>query len=196
MIEIKNLFRDEFAERAELIAQCGLDVVPVLERVAQKASECLENGGKILIIGNGGSAAEAQHFAAELVGRFINDRPALPAIALTSDTSILTAVSNDYGFDHVFARQLEALAKPGDLILVLSTSGDSPNVVEATATARKRGCPVVAFTGSQGGKLSNLADILLTVPSKSVARIQEIHLICLHLLAGYLEHKRFQPQPQ
>jgi D-sedoheptulose 7-phosphate isomerase len=189
-----SLFRRGFAELAELIADGGSAVAPILEHVARRATACLDNGGKILVAGNGGSAAEAQHFAAELVGRFLHDRPALPAIALTCDTSTLTAIGNDYGFERVFERQVEALGQPGDLLLLLSTSGNSANVIAAAVRAREKGCLVVAFTGAGGGRLANLADVLLAVPSESVSRIQEVHLICLHLLAGYLESNRFRKQ--
>lgn len=190
------MFRNEFTELAELIAHCGPVVTPGLERIAQKAHDCLDCGGKILVAGNGGSAAEAQHFAAELVGRFLKDRAPLAAIALTCDTSTLTAVGNDYGFERVFERQVAALAQSSDLLLLLSTSGSSPNLIAAAAMARKIGCTVVGFTGADGGKLADLVDVLLAVPSESVARVQEVHLLCLHLLASYLENRRFGPRQE
>jgi D-sedoheptulose 7-phosphate isomerase len=185
------LFRRAFEELTQLIANGGPTVVAMLEHVAERAVTCLNSGGKILVAGNGGSAAEAQHFAAELVGRYLKDRAALPAVALTCDTSTLTAVGNDYGFDRIFERQIEALAQPCDLLLLLSTSGNSPNLIAAASKARQKGCAVVAFTGAGGGNLANNVDALLAVPSRSVPRIQEMHLICLHLLAGHIESKIF-----
>jgi len=185
------LFHEAFDDLQEVIVSSGPAVVPALERIAERGASCLDDGGKILVAGNGGSAAEAQHFAAELVGRFLRDREALPAIALTCDTSILTAVGNDYGFDQVFERQVAALARPGDLLLGMSTSGNSANIIAAAVRARQMGCAVVGFTGAGGGKLAQLTDELLAVPSESIPRIQEVHLLCLHLLAGYLEHHCF-----
>jgi D-sedoheptulose 7-phosphate isomerase len=181
------VFQRAFDELAQLIADAPTSLVPDLARAAECGASCLASGGRLLAAGNGGSAAHAQHFAAELVGRFLRDRRALPAVALTTDTSALTAVGNDYGFDRIFERQVEALATRGDMLLVLSTSGDSPNVILAAAKAREIGCTVVAFTGPGGGRLAELADVLLAVPSESVPRIQEMHQICLHLLAGRLE---------
>jgi D-sedoheptulose 7-phosphate isomerase len=182
-----------FTELAELLARCGTTMIPDLERISRKAGECLDGGCKILVVGNGGSAAEAQHFAAELLGRFAEDRKPFAAIALSCDSSTLTAVANDYGFEQVFERQVAALAQPGDLLLVLSTSGNSPNVIAAAVKAKKMGCVVIGMTGAGGGKLSGLVDVLLSVPSASVARVQEVHLLCLHLLASYLEGRRFEP---
>lgn len=157
------------------------------EKVAEMAAESLRRGGKILIFGNGGSAADAQHFAAELVGRFEHDRQGLPAMALTVNTSTLTAVANDYGFDRLFARQLEAFAQPGDLAIAISTSGESGNILAAAKVARELGCGVVALTGAGGGTLAELADAVFAVPSSTVARIQEMHELCLHALAARLE---------
>jgi D-sedoheptulose 7-phosphate isomerase len=148
---------------------------------------CLASGNRILVCGNGGSAASAQHFAAELICRFRVDRRALPAIALTADTMTITAIANDYGFDRVFARQVEALATPGDVLLAISTSGNSVNVIEAATTARSKRCKVVALTGGDGGGLAPLSDIALKVPSRVVARIQEIHDVWIHAIAQALE---------
>lgn len=190
------MFRNEFAELAELLAHCGPVMIPALERVARNARDCLDGGRKILLAGNGGSAAEAQHFAAELLGRFLEDRAPLAAIALSCDSSTLTGVANDYGFEYVFERQVAALAQPGDLLLLLSTSGNSPNVISAAAKAKQMGCLVVGMTGAEGGKLSALVDVLLSVPSASVARVQEVHLLCLHMLASYLEESLATPGRQ
>ena len=154
----------------------------------------LKNGNKILSCGNGGSAADAQHFAAELVCRFERERPALAAIALTVDTSALTAISNDYHYDETFARQIDALAKPGDVLLAISTSGFSPNVVRAIEQAHEQEMVVVALTGRDGGqvaKILNNHDIEVRVPSESTARIQEVHLLTIHCLCDQIDSLLF-----
>ena len=149
--------------------------------------DAVRAGHKLLFFGNGGSAADAQHFAAELVVRYVRDRAALPAIALTTDTSVLTACGNDLGFERIFARQIEALGRAGDVVIGSSTSGRSPNVIEAFHTARRMGLRSVALTGGDGGELVGLTDELLIVPSKITARVQEMHLALGHLLCGALE---------
>ena len=160
----------------------------VLEAAAEAIARSVRAGGKVLLFGNGGSAGEAQHFAAELVnGMQHRGRPPIPAIALTTDSSSLTAIGNDRGFDHVFSRQLEALGRPGDVAFALTTSGTSPNVVEALKMARAKGLVTVALTGEGGGVVAPLADFLLDVPCRSTPRVQEAHLFILHLLAGRLE---------
>ena len=146
-------------------------------------------GGKLLVCGNGGSAADSQHIAAELVGRFLLDRPGYPAEALTTNTSILTAVGNDYGFDHVFARQVQAQGTADDVLLVISTSGNSPNCIEAVAAARKVGMKVHGFLGKDGGRLRELVDSALIAPSDHTPRIQEIHITMGHLLCRILEDR-------
>jgi D-sedoheptulose 7-phosphate isomerase len=147
----------------------------------------LRGGGKLLVMGNGGSAADAQHFAAELVGRFRRERAALPAIALTTDTSVLTAIGNDYGFATIFRRQVEALARPGDVICGISTSGCSPNVVQALETARKMNCRTLALTGGNGGLMRALADVAVVVPSDQTPFVQEAHLTIIHILCELIE---------
>jgi len=160
----------------------------VLEAVAEAIARSVRAGGKVLLFGNGGSAAEAQHFAAELVnGMQDRGRPPIPAIALTTDTSSLTAIGNDRGFALVFSRQVEALGRPGDVAFALTTSGTSPNVVEALKTARAKGLVTAGLTGEGGGEVAPLADHLLDVPSRSTPRVQEAHLFILHLLAERLE---------
>ena len=151
--------------------------------------ESLRAGHKILVFGNGGSAAQAQHFAAELVNKFLEIRPAIRAISLTTDTSSLTSIANDTSFDYVFSRQIEALGEEGDVAIALSTSGNSSNVIEAVKVAKKMKIVTVAFTGNGGGDLAPFADYLLDVPSESTPRIQEVHLILLHLLAQEIEKR-------
>ena len=151
--------------------------------------QSLANNGKLLICGNGGSASDAQHFAAELVGRFEKERGAWPAIALTTDTSIITALGNDYGFEYCFSRQVAALGTKGDILIAMSTSGNSPNILRAAGAARDLDMKVIALTGQHGGALGPLADILFAVPAKRTARIQEIHEICLHALAENIEEE-------
>jgi len=149
-------------------------------------------GGKLLIMGNGGSAADAQHFSAEIIGRFKLERPALPAIALTTDSSILTAIGNDYGFDAVFSRQVEGLGRPGDVVFGISTSGNSPNVFAALSKARSLGCKTVALTGRDGGTLKTVADISIIVPSNDTPRIQEGHVTIIHIICDLLEKRLFK----
>jgi D-sedoheptulose 7-phosphate isomerase len=160
-----------------------------LEDAAKACVRCLRAGGKVLVFGNGGSAAEAQHFAAELVNRFLKARPSLRAIALSTDTSVLTSIGNDSGFDWIFSRQVEALAERGDVALALSTSGNSPNVINALKAAKKRNLVTIAMTGKGGGKMARLPDYLLDVPSSETPRIQEVHLFLLHLLAEEIENE-------
>lgn len=150
---------------------------------------CARGGGKLMLFGNGGSAADAQHLATELVVRFSGDRPAIAALALTTDTSALTAAGNDMGFEEIFSRQIEALGRPGDLAVGLSTSGNSPNVLRALKQARAQGMATAAFTGGSGGAVAGLADTVLLVPSGNVARIQEMHITLGHILCGALEKR-------
>ena len=168
-----------------------------IARAVDKMSEALKNGNKILSCGNGGSAADAQHFAAELVCRFERERPGLAAIALTVDTSALTAISNDYHYDEIFARQIDALGKEGDVLLAISTSGFSPNVVRAVEQAHQHGMTVVALTGRDGGQLArqlNEKDVEIRVPNDSTARIQEIHLLSIHCLCDQIDTRLFPQQ--
>jgi D-sedoheptulose 7-phosphate isomerase len=158
---------------------------------AAKLAQVLKSGHKVLFFGNGGSAADAQHLAAELVGRFGPDRAALPGISLSTDTSILTALGNDYGYDKVFARQIEALGQSGDAAIGISTSGNSPSVLEAVDTARARGLFTVGFTGESGGKMHGRTDVLFRVPSKLTPRIQETHLLLGHILCDLADRDLF-----
>lgn len=166
--------------------------VDVIERIFAVLYSALSSGKKILLCGNGGSAADAQHIAAELVGRFKKERRGLPAIALTTDTSILTAVANDYGYEETFARQVEALASVGDVLVGISTSGNSPNVVEAVKTGKRLGVKTIGLTGGTGGALKTLCDEVLIVPSDITARIQEAHILIGHILCEMIDewHER------
>jgi D-sedoheptulose 7-phosphate isomerase len=148
---------------------------------------CVKGGHTLVIMGNGGSAGEAQHFAGEIVGRFMKERPGMPAIALTTDTTILTAIGNDYGFEYIFARQLEALGKTGDVAFLLSTSGNSENLMRAVETAKKKGMRTLALLGKGGGTLAPLVDSALVVPSDSTPRIQEIHLNLIHAICAFVD---------
>jgi D-sedoheptulose 7-phosphate isomerase len=155
---------------------------------AQMIITSMQSGGKLMVFGNGGSAADAQHLSAELVGRYRQNRQALPAIALTTDSSALTSISNDYGFDTVFSRQLEGLGRSGDVALAISTSGNSSNVLRAVSLAKKLSISTIALTGKTGGKLRSQVDICLTVPSDSTPRIQEAHSLIIHILSGIVEN--------
>ena len=174
-LEVKKRF---FAEHAE-----------ALVALADLIAERVRKGGKVLVFGNGGSAADAQHFAGELVGRFTKEGPPIPALALTTDSSIMTAVGNDYGYEHIFKRQLEAHARPDDIAIGISTSGNSKNVIEALLVARSRGLLTVGMTGEGGGRLGSLVDHLFAVPSKDTPRIQEAHHLMNHLLCELLEER-------
>jgi D-sedoheptulose 7-phosphate isomerase len=163
-----------------------------LENDILKAGELCKaailRGHKILIAGNGGSAADAQHIAAEFVGRYEKDRPSMPAIALTVDTSALTAISNDYGFESVFSRQIEGLGQKGDVFIGISTSGNSPNIIKAVQTARQKGVKIILFLGKDGGILRGQGDVELIVPSERTARIQEMHILIGHIICSFVEN--------
>ncbi|MCS7199518.1 MAG: D-sedoheptulose 7-phosphate isomerase [Caldimicrobium sp.] len=188
-----------FRDLLERIKRDHLEVIEsFLQREEEKiikavalTKEVILNGGKILIFGNGGSAADAQHLAGELVNRFKRERKPLPAIALTTDTSVLTAISNDYDFSQVFVKQIQALGKKGDIALAISTSGKSPNVIEALKTAKELGLYTIGLSGGLGGSMPPLCDILILVPSYDTPRIQEGHLLFLHIFSELLEISLF-----
>lgn len=167
------------------------DMTPLIAEMAVFLSATFKRGGKLLVMGNGGSAADSQHFAAEIVSRFRMERPALPAVALSTDTSILTAIGNDYGFDVVFRRQIEALALPGDMVVGISTSGNSVNVLKALELARKKGCRTVALLGRGGGSIKEVCDLALIVPSDDTPRIQEGHIAIIHIVCDLVEKALF-----
>jgi D-sedoheptulose 7-phosphate isomerase len=169
-------------------ADLGLtQVVKAAETIAQS----LAKGGKLLIFGNGGSAADAQHMAGEMVNRFLLERPGLPAIALTTDTSVLTAIGNDYSFYEIFVKQVKALGRKGDVALGISTSGRSPNVVKALAAARGKGITNLGLTGCEGGDMGPLCDVLICAPSDEIPRIQEVHALAVHILCELVEIQLF-----
>lgn len=177
---VKRAFTDELVSR---IAQ-----------LAEKTSASLRSGGKLVLFGNGGSASDAQHIAAELIVRLRTDRPGLPALALTTNASVLTAAGNDYGFDRIFSRQIESLVSSQDVLLALSTSGNSPNVLRGVDAGRNRGAFVAALTGETGGALAGKVDLLLNVPSRDPQRIQEAHITIGHIICGLIEGSLF-PKP-
>ncbi len=162
-------------------------LIPVISEVADTLKQCIAQGGKILLMGNGGSAADSQHIAAEIVGRYKKERRGLAAIALTTDTSILTSVGNDYGYHYIFARQIEALCRPGDVVIGITTSGNSENVVLAIEEANRLGAVTIGLTGGSGGKLNGLCQYNIVVPSSDTPRIQEAHIFIGHSLCEMLE---------
>ena len=190
-----SVFREAIDEHLALIS-CLRQQQPVLEKIAEELALAVLSGKKVLWCGNGGSAADSQHLAAELMGRFRRERNAFPSIALTTDTSILTAVGNDYGFEKVFQRQVEALCTKGDVVVGISTSGSSKNIYAALQTAREMGAYTVAFTGQTGGAIAGIANAALCIASKDTARIQEAHIFCGHLICDWIERRVCEQQQQ
>jgi phosphoheptose isomerase len=184
-------------EGVQLRQQCRETLPPLLAQAATCMSEALQRGGKILACGNGGSATDAQHFTGELVNRFERDRPALAAVALTADVSVITSIGNDDAFNAIFSRQVEALGRPGDVLLAISTSGNSGNVVAAAEAAGRLGMTVVALTGRDGGTLGRIAkpELHLNIPHASTARVQEMHITCLHLICTLIDNALFGDKP-
>ncbi len=182
--EIRHLLQESIQVKHGLFAHAE-----TIGQIAERLRDTLKNGHKILLCGNGGSAADAQHVASELVGRFARERAGWPAIALTTDTSIVTALGNDYGFDRIFARQVEALAAPGDVVVGISTSGNSANVLHAMRAARERGCFTLGMTGQDGGRLKDVVDLCLCVPSDSTPRVQEAHIVVWHIVCELVERE-------
>ena len=176
---------------AGVMAAIERDLTPRIAETVELLAEAFRAGNKLLVMGNGGSAADAQHLAAEIVGRFQMERRALPAIALTTDSSILTAIGNDYGFDAIFSRQVEALAAPGDVVIGISTSGNSRNVGAALELARTRGCRTVGLLGRNGGTIAGVVELSLVVPSRETPRIQEGHITIIHIVCDLLEQELF-----
>lgn len=190
---MKKYITSQFSGAQQTItAMLGDDeLISILERVAIGCINSLRSGGKVLLAGNGGSAADAQHIAGEFVSRFAFDRPGLPAIALTTDTSILTAIGNDYGYERLFSRQIQALGNKGDVFVGYSTSGKSENILQAFIEARSKGLTCVGMTGNRGGRMHELCDYILAVPSGDTPKIQEGHLVLGHTLCGLVEQALF-----
>jgi D-sedoheptulose 7-phosphate isomerase len=188
--KIKKIISDSIAVKQLVLSDEKL--LATVQEVAQKMVACLRNGGRIYFCGNGGSAADAQHLAAEFSGRFYTDRRALPAEALHCNTSYLTAVANDYSYDVVYARLIDGIANEGDFVVGLSTSGNSRNIVKAFESARAKNVTTVGFTGKEGGKMKNLSDYLLNVPSSDTPRIQESHIMLGHIICQMVEEIYFQ----
>ena len=186
--------RAALAESAQAKRETAEACAPAIAAAASRIAATFRAGGRVLAFGNGGSAADAQHLAAELAGRYERERPGLPALALTANTSDLTAIGNDYGFDEVFARLVRAHGRPGDLAVAISTSGHSPNVLAGVAAAREAGLTSLALTGKGGGKLAAAADLAIVVPSDVTARIQECHIAVIHLLCELCDEALF-PAP-
>ena len=169
------------------VAKKTKELLPYIEKAANLCLNALKNNKKILIAGNGGSAADSQHFAAELTGRFKKERVSLPAIALTTDTSALTAIGNDYGYKYVFSRQLEGLGNEGDIFIGISTSGNSKNIIEAIKKAKEKNLKVITLLGKDGGKMKKLGDINIIIPSNETPRIQEMHIMILHMICQIID---------
>lgn len=186
-IQAAELLVGQRLENHFKVVQDMRKIMPEVASAGLRVRTALEKGRKILICGNGGSAADSQHMAAEFVGRFVKERQSLPALALTVDTSLLTAVGNDYGFDCVFSRQVEGLGQEGDVLIAISTSGNSANVVKAVKTAKEKGIYVIALTGENGGTLTKESDLCLAVPSQVTARIQEMHIMIIHMICEIAE---------
>jgi phosphoheptose isomerase len=191
-IQNKTAIADDFKSHLKAVETTLERILPDIERGVEMLWEVVRSGQKLFLCGNGGSAADAQHFSAEWLARYKDDRPPLPAQALTCDTSTLTAVGNDYGFEKVFSRQLKALGKPGDLLIALTTSGQSPNIVSAISQAKKNGMKVIALSGERGITLSGLVDLLIVVPSAETARIQEIHELIYHSWCACIDSRLAQ----
>ena len=195
MQKLKETIVSQLQDSSKTLAATAA-LAPKLEKAASALIAAYRRGNKILSFGNGGSACDAQNFADELVGRFERNRPPLPALALTTNSSDLTSIANDFGYEAVFARQLEAHAKPGDVAVAISTSGDSPNVLRAAESAKRLGLLTIGLTGERGGKLKGLCDICVNIPSKNVARVQEAHIAVIQIWCGLIEEALFPNAPK
>ena len=180
--EISKLFDQSIS----IISECK-NLSEVITKVSVRIVEAIKNKNKIILFGNGGSAADAQHMAAELIGRFLLTRQSIPAISLTTDTSVLTALGNDFGFENIFSRQCESIVSKGDIIIAISTSGNSSNVINGVKTAKEKGGIIIGFTGMRGGKLSDLTDEIIKAPTSNTPEIQECHRIIIHILCNLVE---------
>ena len=191
-VTMQSIIKHEFSEHIKASQNTLDSIADQIETASKICINSLKNGGKILIMGNGGSAADAQHIAAELVGRYKTERKGLPAIALTTDTSAITSIANDYGFLHVFDRQVEALAHKDDVVIGISTGGTSPNVVNALTAANKLDCKTIGLSGKDGGDFNALCDVNLVVNSDDTPRIQEIHILIGHTICHLIEQESFK----
>ena len=189
---MQSIIKHEFSEHIKASQNTLDSIADQIETASKICINSLKNGGKILIMGNGGSAADAQHIAAELVGRYKTERKGLPAIALTTDTSAITSIANDYGFLHVFDRQVEALAHKDDVVIGISTGGTSPNVVNALTAANKLDCKTIGLSGKDGGEFNSLCDVNLVVNSDDTPRIQEMHILIGHIICHLIEQESFK----
>jgi len=186
---IQNQVANSYDLKGAILADHSM--LQLIEEISTKAIEAYRNGNKIMLGGNGGSAADSQHIAGEFVSRFYFDRPGLPAIALSTDTSILTAIGNDYGYENLFARQVQAHGKEGDVFIGISTSGNSPNVIKALELCKSMGITSVGFTGNSGGKMAELCDYCVKIPSSETPRIQEAHILIGHIICSVVEEEIF-----
>ena len=193
-MDLRAQISRHFKDSAEVKQKAADKLVDPIQQAGDKIVQCMLNNGKILSCGNGGSAADAQHFSAELVNRFEKERPGLPAFALTTDSSTLTAIANDYDYNQIFSKQITALGQPGDVLLAISTSGNSANVLEAINASHEREMSIVALTGKDGGSIARLLkeqDIEIRIPSNRTARIQEVHLLVIHCLCDFIDTQLF-----
>ncbi|MGA2916874.1 MAG: SIS domain-containing protein [Sedimentisphaerales bacterium] len=184
---MKKQIAQTIAMHRKMLDKFEADCTGIIEKTAKTIINCFEKAGTVYICGNGGSAADAQHIAGELIGRFLKERKSLPAVALSTDTSVITAVANDYGFENIFARQVEGLVKKGDCLWAISTSGSSPNVIKAAALAKKRGAKIVAFTGRKNSRLEKISDLCLCCENEKTFAVQEMHQIAYHIICGLVE---------
>jgi D-sedoheptulose 7-phosphate isomerase len=184
---MQTIIKQEFSEHTKVSIETIKSISKKVEEAATLCIESLNQGNKILLFGNGGSAADAQHIAAELVGRYITERKGLPAIALTTDSSVVTSISNDYGYLKVFDRQIEALANTGDIVIGISTGGSSPNIISALKIAHKLGCQSIGLSGKGGGEFNSLCDVNIIVPSEDTPRIQEMHILIGHTICHLID---------
>lgn len=191
IIEMKKIAISELDENVNTIKNISKNLSDTIIRTSEMIIDTYESGGKVILIGNGGSAADAQHIAAEFVGRFRLERRSLPAIALTTNTSILTALANDYGYENVFSRQLDSLANDKDVLIAITTSGNSSNILKAVEEVKLRNIKVIGMTGRTGGKLKNMVDILINIPSDNTPRIQEAHITIGHIICHLVEKNLF-----
>jgi D-sedoheptulose 7-phosphate isomerase len=185
--QIKKQIAQAIRMHRKMLDSFEAECIGIIEKIAKTIISCVEKGGTIYICGNGGSAADAQHIAGELVGKFLKNRKALPAVAISTDTSVITSIANDYGFENIFAKQVEGLIRKGDCLWALSTSGSSANVLKAAALAKKRGAKVIGFTGKKNSRLEKIADVCLCCENEKTFAVQQMHQIAYHIICGLVE---------